>query len=204
MLLTQSPRISSFISPSEKQNSSEKQADNVLLQGVIESFIDGILILTEQGEWVQVNDFARKICQQLTHGKLQPNSVPKEIWDVCQSLIESRNSYPNQPVILESEINTNKSVNLRIRVRWLKLNSISSPCLLVILEDRYQAIQNLAIAEVEQYGLTSREAEVWLLRRANYTCKEIAAELYISLNTVKKHLKNIHAKREKVLHTEDC
>jgi DNA-binding CsgD family transcriptional regulator len=43
-----------------------------------------------------------------------------------------------------------------------------------------------------------------LLRRANYTCKEIAAELYISLNTVKKHMKNIHAKREKALHSEDC
>lgn len=26
-----------------------------------------------------------------------------------------------------------------------------------------------------------REAEVWLLRRANHTCKEITAQLYISL-----------------------
>lgn len=61
-------------------------------------------------------------------------------------------------------------------------------------------MRNLAIAQAEHYGLTSREAEVWLLRQANYSCREIAAELYISLNTVKKHMKNIHAKREKVLH----
>lgn len=200
MLLTEKPRLHSSLSPSEKQNPLTEQSDNVLLQGVIESFIDGILILTEQREWIQVNDFARKICQQLAPGKLQPNLVPEEIWSVCQALIESRDLYPDQLVILESEINTNKSINLRIRVRWLKLNAISSPCLLVILEDRYQAIRNLAIAQVEHYGLTSREAEVWLLRQANYSCKEIATELYISLNTVKKHMKNIHAKREKVLH----
>jgi DNA-binding CsgD family transcriptional regulator len=56
--------------------------------------------------------------------------------------------------------------------------------------------------EVDQYGLTPRQAEVWLLRRANYTYKEIAAELYISLNTVKKHMKDIQAKRETVLGRE--
>jgi DNA-binding CsgD family transcriptional regulator len=47
------------------------------------------------------------------------------------------------------------------------------------------------------------EAEVWLLRRRHYTLKEIATELSISINTVKKHLKNIHAKREAVLYMEE-
>jgi DNA-binding CsgD family transcriptional regulator len=59
------------------------------------------------------------------------------------------------------------------------------------------------IAEVDKYGLTPREAEVWLLRRAKYALKEIATELSISLNTVKKHIKNIHAKREIVLYMEE-
>ena len=154
------------------------------------------MILTDQGEWVQSNEHARQICEKLTPGKLQANSVPEEIWRVCRALIESRSSYPNQPVILESEITTDKQTPLRVRVRWFRLNAISSPCLLVILEDRYESIQNLAIAEVDKYGLTPREAEVWLLQRANYSHKEIAEELYISLNTVKKHLKNIHAKRK--------
>ncbi len=72
----------------------------------------------------------------------------------------------------------------------------------MILEDRYQSTQNLAIAEVDKYRLTRREAEVWLLRRANYSRKDIAAELCISLDTVKKHLKNIHAKQEMTLYME--
>ena len=45
-------------------------------------------------------------------------------------------------------------------------------------------------------NLTSREQEIWSLRRSNYSYKEIAAELHITLNTVKKHLKNIYSKRE--------
>jgi DNA-binding CsgD family transcriptional regulator len=195
-MLTQTPTKHNFISTLEKSDTQSIQSDITLLKIVIESFIDGILILTEQGEWVQSNEHARQICEKLTPGKVQPNSVPEEIWRVGRALIESRRSYPNQPVILESEITTDKQTPLRVRVRWFRLNAISSPCLLVILEDRYESIQNLAIAEVDQYGLTPREAEVWLLHRTNDSHKKIAEELYISLNTVKKHLKNIHAKRK--------
>ena len=195
-MLTQTPTKHNFIRTLEKSDPQSIQSDITLLKIVIESFIDGILILTDQGEWVQSNEHARQICEKLTPGKLQPNSVPEEIWRVCRALIESRRSYPNQPVILESEITTDKQTTLRVRVRWFRLNAISSPCLLVILEDRYESIQNLAIAEVDKYGLTPREAEVWLLHRTNYSHKEIAENLYISLNTVKKHLKNIHAKRK--------
>lgn len=202
-MLTQSSSLHSFISTLERQNSQPRQLDNILLQGVIESFFDGILVLTEQGELVQANDLARHICEQLTQGKPQLNPVPEEILRVCQALIESRSLYHNQPVIIESEITTDKLTWLRIRTQWLKLSAIKYPCLLVILEDRYQSVQNLAITEVDKYGLTPREAEVWLLRRRHYALKEIATELSISLNTVKKHLKNIQAKRETVLYMEE-
>lgn len=202
-MLTQSSRLHSFIGTLERQNSQPRQSDNILLQGVIESFFDGILVLTEQGELVQANDLARQICEQLTQGESQRNPVPKEIWRVCRALIESRSLYHNQPVIIESEITTHNLTRLRIRTQWLKLSAIKYPCLLVILEDRYQSVQNLAIAEVDKYGLTPREAEVWLLRRRQYALKEIATELCISLNTVKKHLKNIQAKRETVLYMEE-
>ena len=73
----------------------------------------------------------------------------------------------------------------------------------MMLEDRKQSVENTANTEVDKYGLTAREADVWFLYRANYTYKEIAAQLHISLNTVKKHMKNIHAKQETVLHMED-
>jgi DNA-binding CsgD family transcriptional regulator len=65
----------------------------------------------------------------------------------------------------------------------------------VIIEDQYESRKNAAIADAQKYGLTSREAEVWLLHQAKHTYQQIAEKLYISRNTVKKHLKNIYAKQ---------
>jgi hypothetical protein len=169
-----------------------------LLQAVLEGFIDGILILTEHGECLHANQCATRICEQLHPGNSQANSIPEEIWHVCQSLIESRDLFPTQKMIIESEITKGDSVAFRVRVRWLKLEQIKRPCLLVTLEDRYQSLQRMVTTDVHKYGLTPREAEVWLLYRANYSYKEIADELFITLNTVKKHMKNIHAKRKAI------
>ena len=71
--------------------------------------------------------------------------------------------------------------------------------LLVTIEDCKQSSQSMAITDAHKYGLTDRETEVWLLRRANLSYKEIAAKLYITINTVKKHLKNIYAKQQEMV-----
>ncbi len=168
-----------------------------LMQAVIESFLDGIFILTIQGDLVHANERARNICQQL--GGIDTNRVPDEVQRICQSLIESRQLFPNQNISIESEIETYTSVKIRIRVRWLQTNESNDKYLLVTLEDRKQTNQIMAISEAKKYGLTERESQVWLLRRANYSYQEIARELYITINTVKKHLKNIYAKQETVI-----
>lgn len=172
------------------------------LQGVLEGFIDGILILTEQGELIHANQSAIRICNQLTEARDKHNFVPQEIWRVCQSLIESRDIFTNQKIALESEISQGDSVSFRVRARWLKLEDIRRPCLLVTLEDRHQSLQRIVTNDAHQYSLTPRETEVWLLYRANYSYKEIADKLYITLNTVKKHMKNIHAKRKATCDSE--
>lgn len=194
-MLAQHSTIQPFIKKSATPTPAVLKSEKAFFKSILESFLDGILILTEQGEWVESNDLAQQVCTQLTPNESRPNSVPKEIWTVCKTLLGNSSSYPQQAALVESEITTNQGITLRIRVQSLPLNTFSRPCLLVILENRSQSLQNLAISEVEQYGLTPREAEVWLLSRANYTRQEIAAKLYISLNTVKKHLKNIQAKR---------
>lgn len=195
-MLAQHSTIQTFIKQSATPTPCALKSEKAFFKSIIESFLDGILILTEQGELVESNELAQEICLQLTSIKSRPNAAPKEIWTVCQTLLESSSSRLQQTAVIESEITTNKAIALRIRVQWLPLNALSRPCLLVILENRSQSLQNLAISEVDQYRLTPREAQVWLLLRANYTRKEIAAKLYISLNTVKKHLKNIQAKRK--------
>ncbi|NJR40303.1 MAG: response regulator transcription factor [Leptolyngbyaceae cyanobacterium CSU_1_4] len=51
-------------------------------------------------------------------------------------------------------------------------------CLLVTLEDQSQSAQYRAIAESLKYGLTARETDVWRLKRAGCSYKEIASRLF--------------------------
>lgn len=168
------------------------------LQALLEEFIDGILILTEQRELIHTNERAKQIFQQLSQCVSEPNLIPEAIWWICQSLIELRSLFPAKTLILSDEIIAG-STAFRIRVRWLRLAEFERACLLVTLEEQCQNVQVMAIAEAQKFGLTPSETKVWLLYRGNYTYKQIAAELYVSLNTVKKHMKNIHAKRQTLL-----
>ncbi|MDZ8055507.1 MAG: helix-turn-helix transcriptional regulator [Aulosira sp. ZfuVER01] len=167
-----------------------------LLQAIIESFVDGIFILTTEGQLIHTNEFARSICRQLMPEETASNAVPEEIWRVCQSLIESRELFPDEKIIIESEIEPKPTVKFRLRARWLQLCASKHNFLLVTVEDCNQYSQSIAIADAKKYNLTDREIEVWQLRRANLSYREIANQLYITINTVKKHLKNIYAKQQ--------
>lgn len=176
-----------------------KNADiPVLLQGVLESLIDGIMIVSDQGELLFANGCAEQICRQLTENLSRCNNVPRQIWRSCQALIKGRELFSDEAVVIEDEIKTEEDNAIRIRARWLDLNNIERPCLLVALEDQQQSAQYKAIAEAQKYGLTERETQVWMLKRAGYTYKAIASQLHIAEDTVKKHIKSIHAKRDGV------
>lgn len=170
-----------------------KPAD--FLQKVIEGLQDGILIFTQTGELLHANTSATSICSQINQGISQSNFVPPVIWHFCKSLIEGWGLFPNKHIILSEEIVLNSNI-FRLRVRWLDLDASEHPCLLVTIENQCETLKNMACSEVKKYHLTPREAETWFLYRANYSYKEIATKLHISLNTVKKHMKNIHAKRQ--------
>lgn len=172
-----------------------------LLQGVLEGLTDGILILSEQGEWIYHNYYAYCICQHLNQDNSETKKVPDAIWRNCEALLESRTLFPNEPIVIESEIALNASDVYRIRVRWLTLEDSSQPYLAVLIEDRRQSMQSRAIAEAILYDLTPRQADVWLLRRAGFSYQQIAMELYITLNTVKRHLKDIRVKQKQATET---
>jgi DNA-binding CsgD family transcriptional regulator len=181
---------------------SNRPKPSTFVREVMEGFIDGILILTEQGEVLYANNCAQNLCKKLGHFSGQPHlekpilsQVPAPIWRICEALIDGRETFPDYLLDLEDEVVIGQT-HLRIRARWMTLPDRSQPCLAVTLEDRQQSLINTVMAEARKYGLTSREAEVWLLRRANHTYKAIASELHIALDTVKKHVKSINAKRE--------
>ncbi|KAB8321303.1 helix-turn-helix transcriptional regulator [Tolypothrix campylonemoides VB511288] len=118
-------------------------------------------------------------------------------------LAKSKSFYPNKIIILCNEIVLDKTKIFRIRARLLNLDRFNRSSLLVIIENKCESLKNIALAEVRKYELTPREAEIWYLYRAKHSYKEIAAQLYITVNTVKKHMKNIHAKRQAFLDCEN-
>ncbi|MEA5625929.1 helix-turn-helix transcriptional regulator [Nostoc sp. UHCC 0251] len=171
-----------------------KRAD--FLQEVIEGLEDGILILSHTGEIVHANESARRLCYQFNQDNFNHNFVPPAIWNLCESLLNNRYFFYDKLLILSDEIVLDKSNIFRIRVRLLNLDRFEVPCLLVTIENQYESVKNVALTEVKKFDLTPREAEIWFLYRSNYSYKEIATKLYITINTVKKHMKNIHTKRQ--------
>lgn len=139
---------------SNKSNLGKKDLQNLkqpsLLPVVIESSLDGILIVTEQGEWVQANSRARRICDRLNQAGSQSHSVPTEVWRVCQALIESRSLFADYNFIMESEIVADNLGAFRIRVRWLKLEQFEGDCILVTLEELDRSIQKLLLSETQK------------------------------------------------------
>lgn len=188
-----------------KQPSKQKTAQNPLLAEGVKSqflielhreFLDGILVFTEQEQLIYANENAHRILSRLHGDRFSPTRIPDEISHICQSLIQSRRCFPHQNWLVELDIYTQDATILHIRARWLKVEMMEHPCLLLVIEDRQQAIVNIAMEEAKQYGLTSREKEVWMLHRNDLTYKQIAKELGITPHTVKKHMKNIHSKRK--------
>ncbi|MEA5462732.1 helix-turn-helix transcriptional regulator [Leptothoe sp. PORK10 BA2] len=178
------------------QEGSKKNLEARFLAELHQEFIDGILVFAERGELIYSNKNACTILGRLHQDDPGGALVPEEIVHICQSLTQSRVQFPHQNWLVELDIVTQDGAILHIRARWLNTNLIERPCLLLVLEDRQQAIASIVMEEAHQYGLTSREREVWVLHRNDLTYKQIAVELGITPHTVKKHMKNIHSKQK--------
>lgn len=179
-----------------KQQKPTKTAfDNSFWQTILDGLQDSILLFTEFGELIHANSNAYSIYHKISQNSENAKSLLSLIQNLSQSLIEY-NLYSENNVIVSDEIVLNNFEVFRVRVRCLNLNNSNGRYLLVTIENRYESIKNVALAEAKKYELTQREAEIWCLYRANSSYKQIAEHLYISLNTVKKHMKNIHAKRQ--------
>lgn len=178
--------------PTKRMNTLQNPSEFLL--AILEGFLDGILVLTTQKHLLYCNNPAQRLCQRLLD-KNATGAIPSEIWQVCEALLDSHQACPEKLVIMESEVKC-EDVTLRVRVQWLAIEGLDPPCLLVRVQDQQQAIQTLAIAEAQNWNLTERERQVWMLRRSGLRRKQIANQLYISEDTVKKHLGNVKAKRQ--------
>jgi DNA-binding CsgD family transcriptional regulator len=165
------------------------------LTTVLESLLDAILISDIQGELLYTNLSAQKICHQLKITHLQTHAI----WSICELL----KSQADRSLILESEL-TIAAIQYRVRVQWLNTNDEAQDNRLIIRFESQQHSQRcMAICESQCFGLTQREAQVWELKCQGRSRRSIADQLYISIDTVKKHLANIQIKRQNYLDQSD-
>lgn len=201
-----------FESESSTQNIANDQL--AILQGILESIPDGILIISDTGKIIRSNRLGQHLCEQLIDRPTPLDSAPKLIWRLCEALLDSQETSVDDPIdsvddlsvddpinyaLVEEDIQTTHGVTIRVRVQFCNHDSVDAR-ILIILEDRFQAAHAKAIAEGRRYGLTNREAEVWQYRCIGCTYKDISKKLFITVDTVKKHVKSIYAKRETFQH----
>ncbi len=176
------------------------------LNSILESLIDGVLITKELDNIIYSNTIAQQLCRQIHPEVDNPTQSPKssksnanphvpdEILKLHALMLED----PAQTLILESELTIDHQP-YRIRVQRIDLETSGENCLLTRIENQAQSHRYQAALEAQQYGLTSREAEVWSLRRQDLSRQQIAQKLHVSIDTVKKHLGNIQMKRQSYL-----
>lgn len=166
------------------------------IQEVLTQLTDGVLVITYDKKILYANKCACRILRQINQERSHCEIPPKEINYLCDSLAEIRKQFPEQHWFINTKICINSSTTFSVHARHMKLDSLSQDCIVLVLKDHYQLIKSIAVEEARKYNLTDRETEIWLLQRANYTYKQIASELFIAPNTVKKHMQNIHLKQK--------
>ncbi len=166
------------------------------IQEVLTQLTDGVIIITYDKKILYANECACRILRQINQERNHCEIPPKEINYLCDSLTEIRRQFPEQHWLINTKICINSSTTFSVHARHMKLDSLGKDCIVLVLKDHYQLIKSIAVEEARKYNLTDRETEIWLLQRANYTYKQIANELFIAPNTVKKHMQNIHIKQK--------
>lgn len=185
--------------PNQNSRFSTVQFQKLQAELNLNDAISGVLVLTEVQEVVYIDADAQKVLEQFGLASVASGSIPEEVWCVGQALIENRMLFPGQDWRIESRITVDREVVFCVQGRWLTFEEGDCLYLLFTFLEAGQSQQAQAIAEAEASHLTAREQEVWLLYCNHCTYRQIAQQLYISQNTVKKHMKNIHSKRRAAL-----
>jgi DNA-binding CsgD family transcriptional regulator len=87
-----------------------------------------------------------------------------------------------------------KGRKFNLQITWME-SSPQAGYMLVTIEDCYADMMVLWRREQARHGFTEREIQIWTLLHLECTYQEIAAQLAITVNTVKTHVKNLNAKR---------
>jgi DNA-binding CsgD family transcriptional regulator len=187
-----------------------------LLKALIATLMDAVMVVNAEGQILQANAKAKQLCDRLSQEALsqaalsqatlsqaanpslvEPDYLPTILQPLFAALLESRRLFPEQGVMPEFELCLNDRTPLRIRGQFLDIPRADSdvPYVLITIENRQESLNSVAIGDAQRFGFTPRETEIWYMRLLGRSYREIANCLYITENTVRKHVKNVLAKR---------
>ena len=166
------------------------------LESFLESFSDGVIILSLDGELLHANNSIYKIIETYASLLTQTTLLNEEFAHLLRLIVDNPECYQQAPGFISSDVKLSRVSILRIRARQFQVGAYPSPLLWFSIEDQQASLSAQALVEAEKYKLSDREVEVWRLRKAHCTYLEIAGLLFISINTVKKHLSHITSKIE--------
>jgi DNA-binding CsgD family transcriptional regulator len=177
-----------------------------LLKALIATLMDAVMVVNAEGQILQANVKAKQLCDRLSQAALsqaaspslvEPDYLPTILQPLFAALLESRHLFPEQGVMPEFELCLHDRTPLRIRGQFLDIPRADSdvPYVLITIENRQESLNSVAIGDAQRFGFTPRETEIWYMRLLGRSYREIANCLYITENTVRKHVKNVLAKR---------
>ncbi|WP_146141294.1 helix-turn-helix transcriptional regulator [Stenomitos frigidus] len=192
-----SPTASLMAAPVRDLNSALESSS--LLSALVEALPKGVIVLSIDRAIFYWNQNARRLCQKLSSTQRYGTTLPTIVNELFGQVVET--GAASEPVLLEYE--TTDCCSFRLTACWLaadisnevNLALTQQAYVLITIEDRDEVLRQDIRIEQKKFQLTNREAEVWLLLKREYSYQAIATTLHISLNTVKTHIRNIHAKR---------
>lgn len=127
------------------------------------------------------------------NNKTLKDVIIREAKCLCKTLSTSPLTFGLHQTI-ESKIK-HENCLLNIKAAYFKPNDLSHKySFMVMVDDISHSTKNALLTIKKQYNLTDREYEITCLVLDGLTNIEIANSLFISINSVKKHLSNIYKK----------
>lgn len=163
----------------------------------------GILVVDENCNLKQINAEGTDLCLQLkkqypeeTPYACSPTDpIPGPIWTCCQRFLEICTNHPERMPTWQEVLTLETHNQLRICVNWMHFGDSRDLSMLVTIEDLSATAKRQAQCDALRYGLTQREEEYWSFVCQGLSRNEITKRMFITINTVKKHARNVRFKR---------
>ena len=176
---------------------------------IFESFLGQLLpsqeflLLTPSGHVIQSTSKARELCGSihsvLVSDMVSLKALPQPVKQLHQLLMDSRAEFPGLPLQMTEQIMLDNGLQISFNGEWINLEGELSDCILIKIEDVTQTMAQRARCDACRYNFTPRETEVWALHMQGLSYREVGQQLFITMSTVRKHMKSIHSKRRSIL-----